>query len=86
MYLSVQMNLFICINISGIITNGILLMVARGTCKINMRGCNYASNLHLIRYHCRGHQENVCLCTSTLKIDSIIQTIANTVNFVRAKD
>lgn len=59
------------INISGIVTNGILLMVARGTCKINMRWCNYAPNLHLIRYHCRGHQENVCLCTSALKMDSI---------------
>ena len=70
------------INQSGVVTDGDPAMAGKieGLVKLIEDHALAAQNSHLMKYHC---QES--LCTKALKVDSVMQIIIKTVNFIRAK-
>ena len=73
------------VNISGIVTDGALVMVGerQGLVKLIEDNGFAAQNSHLMKYHDTVNQEN--LCKKSLKMDNVMQIIIKTLNSVRAK-
>ena len=70
------------VNISCIVADGTPVMVDKREelLKVIENDTIATQNSHLMKYHC---QES--LCTKALKVDSVMQIIIKTVNFIRAK-
>ena len=71
--------------ISGITTDGAPAMVGKreGLVKLIEDEALRSGNTILMKYHCIIHQEN--LCAKSLKIESVMNVVIKTVNFIRSR-
>ena len=71
--------------ISGITTDGAPAMVGKreGLVKLIEDEALRSGNTILMKYHCIIHQEN--LCAESLKIESVMNVVIKTVNFIRSR-